>query len=129
MKIHCLGNEYIEFDSMALRIADSLKIPGVKFVKADSLEGIKGDIIILDAVRGIDKVKIIEGIDKIKEFYPVSAHDFDIGTELKLRKAVGEIGKITIIGVPMEGNIEEIKEEVTKLIQNMWVYKSTNPIK
>jgi hypothetical protein len=121
MKIYCLGNEYVAQDSMAKKIADTLHIDGVEFIKTDSLEGISGDIIILDVVKGITDVRIIEDIDKIKEFYPVSAHDFDIGTELKLRKIVGEIGKVKIIGVPMQGDIEEIKNKVKKFINDIRV--------
>jgi hypothetical protein len=106
---------------MAKRIADSLEISGVEFIKADSIEGISGDIVILDVVKGITDVRILEDIDRIKEFYPVSAHDFDLGTELKLRKAVGELGKVTIIGVPMEGDIEDIKAQVVKFINEIRV--------
>lgn len=123
MKIYCFGNEYIEQDSMAKKIADSLEIEGVEFIKADSIEGISGDLVILDVVKGITEVKMIDNIDKIKEFYPVSAHDFDLGTELKLRKAVGETNSVKIIGVPMEGDIEEIKEKVKHLIYSQIISK------
>lgn len=119
MKIHCLGNEFLECDSIAKKIADSLVIPGIEFVKTDSLEGIKGDIVILDAAEGIKKTMIITDLDKIQTIYPVSAHDFDLGTELKLRKAMGEMGKVTIIAVPMNGNEEKIKEEIQKLIKTI----------
>ena len=118
MKIYCFGNEYVSCDSMAKRIADSLEMEGVEFIKTDSIEGISGDIVILDVVKGIKEVKVLTDIDKIKEFYPISAHDFDLGTELKLRKAVGELGKVTIIGVPMTGDIEDIKEKVKHLIHS-----------
>ncbi len=116
MKIYCFGNEFIKEDSLAKKLADEIKIKGVEFVKADSLEGIDGDIVILDVVKGIKDVTIIDDVEKIKEFHPISAHDFDIGTELKLRKAIGEIGKVTIIGIPMQGKIAEIKEKVKSYI-------------
>ncbi|MBN1644587.1 hypothetical protein JW851_00925 [Candidatus Woesearchaeota archaeon] len=119
MKIYCFGNEYVPQDSIAKKIAESLFIPGIEFIKTDSLEGISGDIVILDAVKGIRDVKIIEDIAQIKEFYPISAHDFDLGSELKLRKAVGEIGSVKIIGIPMEGDVEKIKAEVAKFINKI----------
>jgi len=119
MKIHCLGNEFLKCDSIAKKIADTLQISGIEFVKTDSLEGIKGDIVILDAAEGIKKTTIITDLDKIQTIYPVSAHDFDLGTELKLRKATGDIEKVTIIAVPMDGNEEEIKEEIKKIIKNI----------
>lgn len=119
MKVYCFGNEFIKQDSLAKKLADEIKIKDVELVKCDSLEGINGDIVILDVVKGIKDVTIIYGMDKIKEFHPISAHDFDIGTELKLRKAVGEIGKVIIIGIPMKGNKEEIKEKVKTIIKNL----------
>lgn len=119
MKIHCLGNEFLECDSIAKKIADTLQISGVEFVKTDSLERIKGDIIILDAAEGIKKTKVITDLDKIQTIYPVSAHDFDLGTELKLRKAMGEIRNVTIIAVPMKGNEEEIKKEIQKAVKEI----------
>ncbi|MBD3361361.1 hypothetical protein GF358_01065 [Candidatus Woesearchaeota archaeon] len=119
MKIYCLGNEDIELDSMALKIADKLNIPGVEFIKTDSLENIEGDIIIMDVIKGIKEVKLIRGLDQIKEFYPITAHDCDLGMELKLRKAINQIERVTIIGVPMKGNIEDISEQVKKNIKNI----------
>lgn len=118
MKVYCFGNEFIKQDSLAKKLADEIKIKGVEFVKADSLEGIGGDIVILDVVKGIKDVILLDDIEKIKEFHPISAHDFDIGTELKLRKAIGDIGKVIIIGIPMKGNIAEIKEKVKSYINN-----------
>lgn len=119
MKIHCLGNEFLECDSIAKKIADTLQISGAEFVKTDSLEGINGDIVILDAAEGIKKTTVITDLDKIQTIYPVSAHDFDLGTELKLRKAMGDIGRVTIIAVPMKGNEEEIKKEIQKAVKEI----------
>ena len=119
MKIYCFGNEYIESDSMAKKIADELKISGVEFIKTDSVEGIKGDIVILDVVKVIKEVKLITDLNKIKEFYPITCHDFDLGTQLKLRKTIGEINSVKIIGVPMHGDISEIKSQVVKFINEI----------
>jgi len=119
MKIYCLGNEFLKCDSIAKKIADSLIIPGIEFIKTDSLEGIKGDVIILDAAEGINKTTLIADLNKIQTIYPVSAHDFDLGTELKLRQATGDIGRVTIIAAPMNGNEEEIKKEIQTLIKQI----------
>jgi len=118
MKVLCFGNEFVEQDSLAKKLAGELKIDGVEFIKCDSLEGIKGDITILDVVKGLNEVKLIP-LEKIKDFHPVSMHDFDLGTELKLRKAVNEINKVTIIGIPMQGNTESIKQGIIKLINDI----------
>lgn len=118
MKILCFGNEFVEQDSLAKKLADEIKIKGIEFIKCDSLAGIKGDITILDVVKNLDEVRLIP-LEKIKDFHPVSMHDFDLGTELKLRKSVGEINNVTIIGIPMQGNIESIKQGIIKLINEL----------
>ena len=114
----CFGNEFVEEDSLAKKLADELKLDGVEFIKCDSLNGINGDVVVLDVVKGIDDVRLIP-LEKIKDFHPVSMHDFDLGTELKLRKSVGEINNVTIIGIPMQGNKEDIKQGITKLINQL----------
>jgi len=118
MKILCFGNEFVEEDSLAKELADELEIDGVEFIKCDSLDGIKGDIIILDVVKNLDDVRLIP-LDKVKDFHPVSMHDFDLGTELKLRKSIGEIKDVTIIGIPMNGDKENIKQGIIKLINEL----------
>lgn len=118
MKVFCFGNEFIEQDSLAKNLADELVVDGVDFVKCDSLDGINGDVVILDVVKGLNDVRLIP-LDKIKDFHPVSMHDFDLGTELKLRKSIGEINDVTIIGIPMQGNRETIKQGIIKLIKDI----------
>jgi hypothetical protein len=117
MKVLCFGNEFVEEDSLAKQLADELKIDGVEFIKCDSLDGIKGDVVILDVVKGLNDVRLIP-LDKVKDFHPVSMHDFDLGTELKLRKSIGEINDVKIIGIPMQGDEEIIKQGIIKLIND-----------
>jgi Ni,Fe-hydrogenase maturation factor len=116
MKVLCFGNEFVKEDSLAKELADELKIDGVEFIKCDSLEGVSGDVVILDVVEGIQDVVLI-GLNKIKDFHPVSMHDFDLGTELKLRKEIGEIKDVKIIGIPMKGDKEQIKKNIKKILQ------------
>ena len=118
MKVLCFGNEFVEQDSLAKKLADELKVDGVEFIKCDSLEGIKGDVMILDVVKGLNDVRLIP-LEKIKNFHPVSLHDFDLGTELKLRQTIGEINKVTIFGIPMKGDKENIKQGIIKLINDI----------
>ena len=118
MKVLCFGNEFVEEDSSAKQLADELRMPDVEFIKCDSLDGIKGDVVILDVVKGLDDVRLIP-LEKVKDFHPVTMHDFDLGTELKLRKSVGEINKVTIIGIPMQGNKEDIMQGIIKLINEL----------
>ena len=117
----CFGNEFLKEDSLAKELADELKIPNVKFIKCDSMNDIletKGDIIIMDVVKGIDKPIIINDINQLKTNKLYSLHDFDLGFFLKLMKETGKIKSINIIGIPQKGDKEEIKEEIKELIPN-----------
>lgn len=114
-KILALGNEFIKEDSLAKDIADLLKedlnIINIKdsFQLIDELRS-NDDIIILDVVKGLDKVKLINPED-LKIDSISSVHDFDAGFIIKL------INKdIKIIGIPMIGDINEIKNQVLELL-------------
>ncbi len=119
--ILCFGNEFIKQDSLAKELADELTIPNHKFIKCNSpneLLNIKGDIIIMDVVKGIDKVIIIKDLDQLKTNKLYSLHDFDLAFFLKLMKETGKISSIKIIGIPQKGNKEKIKQQIKKLIPN-----------
>jgi Ni,Fe-hydrogenase maturation factor len=119
MKIYCFGNEYVKEDSQAKELADELEIEGVEFIKCNSPEDLldeKERIVILDVVKGIDKIQLLN-IDQLKARNIVSLHDFDLNFFLKLMKSIGKINDITIIGIPMDNvNKEQLKETIRKLI-------------
>lgn len=124
MRIYCFGNEAIEEDSMAKKACKDLEIEGVDFVLCDSAEELldkehKDQIVIVDVVKFLDKVTLFEGIDQLKEHKLISGHDFDLGFQLKLLKAIGELKKVKIIGVPQEGDVEEIKENIKRIISSL----------
>ena len=120
MKVYCFGNEFLENDSLAKEIADEISVSGVEFVKCESPEEIfseKGQIVILDVVEGISEAILIEDIDQLKDNKIISLHDFDLSFFLKLKKEIGEIKKIKIIGIPMRGDKEKIKEKIIGLLK------------
>ena len=120
MKVYCFGNEFLENDSLAKEIADTISIPGIEFIKCNDPSEVvldSGEIIILDVVEGISDVIVIEDLDKLKENNLVSLHDFDLSFFLKLLKSINQVGKIKIIGIPMKGDKNKIKEEVIKKLQ------------
>ena len=119
----CFGNPYLEDDNLALNIADSLikdKIPNIKTVKCVSPEEVlhytEKKFYILDVVKNLKEVCLINDIDKLKANNFVSLHDFDLGFFLKLMKETGKITNINIIGIPQQGNIDQIKKEVLNLL-------------
>ena len=122
MKIYCFGNEFLENDSLAKEIADEIKIDGVNFLKCDSPTDIvleEKEIIILDVVESIDKTIIIDDINQLKDNKIYSLHDFDLSFFLQLMKKTNQINKVRIIGIPMKGNKENIKEDIIKIINKI----------
>ena len=116
-KIICLGNEFINEDSLAKKVGDLLKddfeVVNIKSsFELISILNSNKDIVILDVVLGLSNVKEIS-INELRTDSIVSAHDFDASFVLKL---IGENKKIKIIGIPMNGDVEKIKDDFLELI-------------
>ena len=132
MKIFCFGNPYVEEDNAALKLADIFSastadkkagkpLVGFEFIKCetpDYLLDFEGEtIFILDVVRGIKEVSIIDDIAKLEPHSLVSLHDFDLCFFLKLIQAAGQVRNIKIIGIPYCRKASEVKDEVTKKLK------------
>ena len=113
------GNEFLKKDSMAKKLACSIKSKEINFVECNSVNDIlkqDGTLTIMDVVEGIKKPMIIEDIDRLEANKLVSLHDFDLGFFLKLLKETGKLKNVRIIGVPEKGAISELKKQILKLI-------------
>jgi Ni,Fe-hydrogenase maturation factor len=125
MTIYLFGNQDHAQDNIAFMVADKLlkQFPKLKFVTVKPNQDLpfenETQVIILDAVEGIEKITLItqKNIDKIQLPPRFSAHDFDLGFQLKYLKKIGKIKGFTIIGLPMSGNVDWIKLE--KVIKNI----------
>ncbi len=120
MKIYCFGNEFIEGDTLAKELVDDIQIAGVQFIRANAPEVLfeeVGKIFILDVVKGIDKLMIINDIDQLKAQTLYSLHDFDLAYFLKIMKTTGAITDVTIFGLPMQGDKEQLRKELTEKIK------------
>jgi Ni,Fe-hydrogenase maturation factor len=119
MKVYCFGNEFLEKDSLAKELADELHINGIKFIKCDSPNDLpleQPHITILDVVENIKEPIIIEDISQLKDNKICTLHDFDLSFFLQLMKKTGELKKVTIIGIPMGGDMKKITEQVKALL-------------
>ncbi len=122
MKIYCFGNEFLENDSLAKQLADEIVMPEIEFIKCNSPEEIfleKEDITILDVVAGINQVILINDLGQLKSSNIYTLHDFDLSFFLKLMKAMDRIRGVSIIGIPMKGDKEEIKKEILQKIADI----------
>lgn len=124
--IYIFGNPLLPYDSLPIELAPELAktFSNFNFVIQDPNENLKpdnGELIIIDTIMGIDKVIVIndiDQIDKIESSPTYSLHDFDLGFNLKLLKKIGQLKKVTILGMPpgidkkeaLRQLIDEIKE-------------------
>lgn len=119
--IYIFGNSLLSFDSLPIKLVPKLRkiFPEIKFVVKDPNENLKpqkGELIIIDTVIGIEKVKVIKNLDKIQLDKIYSAHDFDLGFNLKLLAKIGELKKVVIFGVPAGMNEKEALKKLSDKI-------------
>lgn len=123
MKVYVFGNPDIEEDRMAILAGEKLKerLPEVEFKFMgidDEISFSEGNPIIMDVVAGIEEVEIFENIDEVILPPRVSAHDFDLGFQLKYLRKIGKISGALIIGIPMKKDVdyERIYSILRKLV-------------
>lgn len=122
--IYVFGNPLVREDSLPLRLIDKLRkeFPSLEFKEFDTVEDLELDkeLNIIDTVKGIKKVELIEDTDKIITEKIYSMHDFDLGYNLKLLKKMKMIDKVRIFGIPAKINEKEAFKSLKKLIKN-WI--------
>lgn len=115
VKIICLGNEFIEGDSLAKEVGESLE--GFEIINInDSFQLMSvlrevEDPIILDVVQGLKEPQLIR-VEDLRNDSILSAHDFDAGYVIKLM-----CEDVKIIGIPREGDVGEVREKVLGLLK------------
>ena len=126
MNVYVFGNEYVAEDKRAIEVARELEgaIEGISFVFVNPNEDVpfvdQRLSVILDTVEGIQDVALVEGdrIDGLVLSPRGSVHDFDLAFQLKYLRKLGKLGKVTIIGIPQEGEVDylRIKSILRKLV-------------
>ena len=126
MKVYVFGNEDVPEDRKAIEVAERLDraIDRVSFTFVKPNEDVyfvdESHVVILDTVRGIRDVALIEG-DEIGELILSprgSVHDFDLAFQLRYLRKINKLGDVTIIGVPQEGEVDyfRIQSILRKLV-------------
>lgn len=128
MKIYVFGNLLVAEDSLPLHILPQLKkqFPDIHFVVVDPNENFppegERDLIILDTVKGISEVTLLDYSDLAKiEKSPISPHDYDLLLHLLLLKKMGKINMVKIIGIPQKSKdkkalFNDITEHIDALL-------------
>lgn len=123
-KIYVFGNPDLDEDSVAIKVSNQIiaQMSGddleFVFVKPNEDVPFAGQdlVVIMDAVEGIDEPKIFSenDLDKLVLAPRFSAHEYDLGMQLKYLRKIGQIKKVRIVGLPMSGDVKV--EDVAKLL-------------
>ena len=145
MKIFVFGNPDLAGDNIALRILPKLqkKFPLIQFIHKDPLENWtldngepsgrrlndrqicdqeseKEKIVIIDAVKGISKVTVFDGLENFTAAHKrMTMHDFDLYDELALLQKLKKLPKVAIIGIPWGESEKDIWSDLLKTIQSI----------
>ncbi len=123
--VFVFGNPLVEEDSLPLRLLPRLRetFPSVRFTELDPAEDLRilgRAPVILDAVKGISGVSVINDIGAIEGSPRCSLHDLDLGANLKLMKKTGLLNEVTIIAVPPSmppgKALEGVKEALERIL-------------
>jgi Ni,Fe-hydrogenase maturation factor len=119
--IYIFGNPLVKEDSLPLKLIGKLRkeFPLLEFKEFDTVEDmeLEKELNIIDTVKGIKRVELIEDVDKIITGKIYSMHDFDLGYNLKLLKKMNMIDKVRIFGIPMRISEREAFKSLKKLIK------------
>jgi Ni,Fe-hydrogenase maturation factor len=117
MRVYAFGNKDVSYDNLAFKVADKFKgkLKNVEFIKVAPNEDLpfvnEKQVIILDEVEGIDEVIEInnEDLDKLVQSKSSTVHDFDLGFQLRYLQKIGKLGKVNIIGLPMNKKVDYLR--------------------
>jgi Ni,Fe-hydrogenase maturation factor len=126
VNVYVFGNPDVEGDSPAIRAAEklkkSLKSTDFIFIKPNQDLPFTGEkpVVILDTVQGIDQVTVLDekDLDKLIISKSITAHDYDLGFQLKYLIKLKKLTGLKIVGIPQTGVIDyrRIQSILRKLV-------------
>ena len=122
MTIYIFGNPDLSFDSFPLRLLPELRrrFPKIEFKILDPNEEweIPENLIIIDTVIGLKKPQIFTNLDQFDQTPHISLHDFDALSNLRYLKKLGQLKKITIIGLPSKISQKDAMASLSHFLVN-----------
>ncbi len=127
MKIYIIGNPLLEHDSMIFKLLPDLKrlFPQISFIELDPSEEFPedGELVFIDIVAEGNEVRVLHDIERIMDEPRYSAHDFGLGSHLKLMKKLKKLKEVKILCIPMamgyEDALVQAAETIRKLIPSL----------
>ena len=121
MKVFVFGSDYAG-DNIGYRVAEELKHElDFDFIHSNDPSDLlyEDKVVIMDAVQGLKEVRVFHDISDLKAMNISSLHDFDLGFFLRLSERMGMRKKVTIVGLPMEGDLDRIREDASESLQEL----------
>ncbi len=122
-KIYVFGNEFFEGDEVPKKLSETIDSEKFDFILCESpneILNVKEELIILDVVKGLKEVSVIDKINDLVLANSVTCHDLDLGFYLKLMKEVGSLTEVKIIGLPFgENNYALLKMKVEDILDEI----------
>lgn len=125
-ELYVFGNEDVVGDKLAFEVAEKLAedFPEIKFQKVNPNEDLpfvdQEQVLILDVVWGLERVEVIteKELERLNMPDRVTAHDYDLGFQLKYLTKLGRLKEVRIIGLPMGKPIDydSIQSTLRKLV-------------
>jgi len=125
ISIFVLGNPIEKLDSPAVKLIPLLKkkFPAIDFVRFDPTEELPltqlKNLILIDTVLGLKRVTKFDDLNQWKLSSRVTVHDFDLPLHLGILKKLGKIKKMTIIGIPENGERKSMLDMIRKILQSL----------
>jgi len=121
MKVLVFGNPLLKEDNLPLRLLPSLRksFPETEFDEADpaDIDLEKGQLVVIDTAKGIDRVMLIEDASKLQDYEMLSTHGLGLAEMLALMKAAGRKVDVKIVCVPQGMPQKKALTEVTKMFR------------
>ena len=122
MKVYIFGNPDHNPDALPYELVHEIQnsLPNLEVIYVKPNEdlpfGSHEHAVLIDTVVGITDITLItdENIDKIQLPPRYSAHDFDLGFQLKYLQKLGKVDSFLIIGIPM--GLSKSPEAVNRII-------------
>ena len=123
--IYLVGNYMVSKDAMPFKIKPFLQktFPRIRFIPFDPTEDFPEDPrpIFIDTAINLVSPRLFTSIREFEPFltHGLSVHNFDFYTELALREKLASGDQYAIIGVPPDGDLNEIAQNVVKLLASL----------
>lgn len=120
--VYVLGNELMQKDALAVLVSRKLKgLNGIEFKHvrdpAELFQVAGDEVLVMDVVRGLHKVRWIDDLGVLKRGGVCSLHDFDFAFFVEMMLAKGDCKKFKILGLPMQYRPEKAIEEARALLE------------